>query len=642
MTTLKRCPDNPLFSASPHASWEFMAAFNPSVVRRDGVYHLVYRAQSGTVDVDGESLSLASVGYARSEDGIHFDTRRQIVHPEQPWERFGCEDPRITFFEGRYYIFYTCLSVHPFEAKGIRTGVAITEDFEHFEKHPVTPFNAKAMALFPERVGGKIAAVLTPHTDMPPAKVALALFDRIEDLWSQEWWQQWYRKLDDHVVPLLRSPADQVEVGAPPVRVAEGWLLVHSYIRGYFSNDRHFAIEAALLDPNDPRLVLGHSAEPLMQAEAEYEHKGCVEHVVFPSGAVVTGEDLVVYYGAADTHCCAARCNLKELVAPLAQPVRDAFIQSSYVRQGFRRFGGNPILRPRAELQWEALACFNPAAVQLDGRVHLLYRAMSVDGTSTLGYAVSRDGVHIDERLSAPVYAPTEHFEQKLRPGNSGCEDPRLTVLDDMVYLFYTAFDGYTPRVAYSRLPVEDFLARRWHWHAPRVVTPPGVDDKDACLLERKIGGQFVVFHRCDDSIRVNRCATLEFGNGRWLGPESAVISPRTEYWDNRKFGIAAPPLATPHGWLLLFHRVTKPDSIYKVEAMLLDRDDPSIVLADTAASLLEPETPEERMGQTPNVVFPCGAVVRGDDVYLYYGAADSVVCVARMALAAIYKRLGI
>lgn len=75
---------------------------------------------------------------------------------------------------------------------------------------------------------------------------------------------------------------------------------------------------------------------------------------------------------------------------------------------------------------------------------------------------------------------------------------------------------------------------------------------------------------------------------------------------------------------------------------MLLDRDDPCRVLADTGASLLEPETAEERTGQTPNVVFPCGAVVMGDDVYIYYGGADSVVCMASMPLAALYKRLGL
>lgn len=587
-------------------------------------------------------MSLSSVGYARSEDGVHFNGRRPIIQPEYLWERYGCEDPRVTWFEGRYYIFYTCLSVYPFEARGIRIGVAVTEDFVHFEKHPVTPFNAKAMALFPERIDGQIAAVLTVHTDLPPAKIAIARVDRIEDLWSQTWWEDWYRSLDDHVVPLLRHAADQVEVGAPPLRTDQGWLLVHSYIRGYFSPQRQFAIEAALLDAHDPKQVLGRTTEPLLQPEAGYELRGCVDDVVFPSGAVVDGDDLVVYYGAADTHCCAARCNLEALLTLFSHPASAQFVLSRYVRQGFQRYSGNPILVPRAELGWEAKACFNPGAVLLDGQVHLIYRAMSEDGTSSLGYAMSRDGVHIDERPAAPVYVPTAPFEQKLREGNSGCEDPRLTVLDGMVYMFYTAFDGYTPRVAYTRLPVDDFLARRWQWEPPTVVTPPGVDDKDACLLERRIGGEFYIFHRFGDCIRVNHRPSLSFGEGLWLDHDSAVIAPRKEYWDNRKFGIAAPPIATPHGWLLLFHRVTKPEGIYKVEAMLLDRDDPCRVVAETAASLLEPEMPEERVGQTANVVFPCGAVVLGGEIYLYYGGADSVVCVARMALASIYKRLDI
>jgi predicted GH43/DUF377 family glycosyl hydrolase len=106
------------------------------------------------------------------------------------------------------------------------------------------------------------------------------------------------------------------------------------------------------------------------------------------------------------------------------------------------------------------------------------------------------------------------------------------------------------------------------------VITPPGWTT--GCLpAQSPIDGDLVVFHRFDSCKRVNRCQDLAFGEGRWLDDTSAVISPRTEYWDNRKFGIAAPPLETPHGWLLLFHRVTKPDGIYKVEAMLLDRNDP-------------------------------------------------------------------
>lgn len=174
------------------------------------------------------------------------------------------------------------------------------------------------------------------------------------------------------------------------------------------------------------------------------------------------------------------------------------------------------------------------------------------------------------------------------------------------------------------------------------VITPPGVDDKDGCLLPRRLDGRYVIFHRAGDCIRLSTVATLDFGNGVWLNSNAAQIKPRKHYWDNRKFGAAAPPIETPYGWLLFFHRVTQPSPVYKVEALLLDREDPSRVITGTGATLLEPETREERFGQTPNVVFPCGAVLLNGDVYLYYGGADSVVCLARMPLQVIYKRLGI
>ena len=107
MNQLKRDPGNPLLSASKESPWELMAAFNPSVANQGGLHHLVYRAQSGIADAAGGSMSLASIGYARSDDGVHFAGRRQIIEPQHRWERYGCEDPRLTLLEGRFYIFYT-------------------------------------------------------------------------------------------------------------------------------------------------------------------------------------------------------------------------------------------------------------------------------------------------------------------------------------------------------------------------------------------------------------------------------------------------------------------------------------------------------------------------------------------------------
>jgi len=592
--------------------------------------------------IDGAELARSTVGYARSDDGIHFGARRQLIAPEHAWERFGCEDPRITRVDGRYYVFYPALSAFPFQADGIRVGVAVSDDLEHFEKHPVTPFNAKAMALFPERIDGRLVAVLTANTDRPPAKVAIAVFERDSDLWSEDYWQAWYRDLDRHVVPLLRSPADQVEVGAAPLATAQGWLLVYAYIRDYFHPTRRFGVEAVLLDRGDPRRVRSRSAVLLLAPERDYERRGAVPDVAFPSGAVVDSGVLRVYYGAADTCACAAQAPIDAVLDALMPPDVECFVPSSLSPHGFARFSGNPVLRPRPELAWEARAAFNPAALHLGGRVHLLYRAMAVDGTSRFGHASSADGVHFDERSCEPVYGPRVPFEARRGPGNCGCEDPRLTVLEDTVHLFYTAYDGHTPRVACSRLGVADFLARRWHWSAPTVVTPPGVDDKDGALLSRRIGGRYVVFHRFGECMRVSATPTLDFGDGRWLGPDAAAIRPRKEYWDNGKFGIAAPPLETSRGWVVFFHRVTRPHAVYKVEALLLALDDPTRVIAETGATLLEPETDEERFGQTPNVVFPCGAVLVDGTIYLYYGGADSVVCVASMPLLALFRRMGL
>lgn len=642
MTYLQRDPHNPLLHPSPQRPWESQAAFNPCVVPGDDGYHMVYRAQQPATPIEGHALALSTIGYACSKDGVQFSGRRQILVPEYPWERYGCEDPRVTRVDGRYYIFYTCLSVLPFQAAGIRVAVAVTRDFRHFDKHPVTPFNAKAMVLFPGRIEGRLAAVLTVHTDEPPAKIAVAWFDEEADIWSEAYWYRWYAELDRHVIPLLRSPSDHLEVGAAPLRTRAGWLLAYAYIRDYFAATRSFHVEAALLDASHPEQVRSRVSVPLLTAECDYERHGLVPEVVFPSGAVLADDELRLYYGAADTRCCLARGPLEPILAALEPPREEGFVPSPLTVHGFRRFSGNPVLRPRPEFAWEARAVFNPAALQLDGRVHLLYRAMALDGTSTFGHAVSDDGVHFGERSATPVYGPREPFEDKLRPGNSGCEDPRLTLLDDTVYLFYTAFDGYTPRVAFSTLPVEDFRARRWRWSPATVATPPGIDDKDSCLLPERLDGQYVIFHRAGDCIRVNRFASLAFGPGHWVDHRSEVIRPRKDYWDNLKFGIAAPPLATEHGWLLFFHRVTRPGTIYKIEAMLLDRHDPARVITETAATLLEPETAEERYGQTPNVVFPCGAVLRGDEVLLYYGGADSVVCVARMALSEVFRRMGL
>ena len=299
----------------------------------------------------------------------------------------------------------------------------------------------------------------------------------------------------------------------------------------------------------------------------------------------------------------------------------------------FRRHPGNPIICPRPGNPWEAKAAFNPTAFQLDGKVHIIYRAMSKDNVSVFGYATSLDGVKIEERLTEPIYVPRAKFEQKKGSGNSGCEDPRATVIGSTLYLCYTAFNGrQPPRVALTSIPLRQFLRREWDWREPVLISAPSLDDKDAAIFPEKVNGKYLIFHRICDDIDIALVDTLDFDGKTWL-EEGRWLKQRREHWDNRKVGICGPPFKTAKGWVLLYHGISKNDGMYRVGAVLLDLQQPSKIIGRTEKPLLEPETDYEKKGEVPNVVFPCGNVVIKDTVYLYYGGADKVVGVATLKI---------
>ncbi len=636
MTALIRASENPIIIPNPETDWEHDGAFNGCVVYAQGVYHMVYRALSSPKKQNGiNNMQVSSVGYAQSQDGINFTDRRMIISPSENWDIYGCEDPRIIYINEKFYIFYTALSAYPFSAFGIKLGVAITKDFKNFEKHPVTTFNSKAMALFPEKINGKLTAILTKDTDQPPAKLTIAEFDKEEDIYSPEYWDKWQTTANSHIVYLLRDIHDQVELGAPPIKTERGWLVIYSYIKNYTSNNKIFNIEAVLLDLNNPRKILGRSKSSLLNPKEKYEMDGNVKNVIFPSGAVVKDGKLSVYYGAADTVCALATCDLNALLNDLLAEEKP---HEEVNPRRFTRFDENPILYPVPELEWKKAGAFNPAAIYLEGKVHIIYRAQANDGVSVLGYASSKDGLHLDEVLDYPIYTPRENFEKKLNPdknktGNSGCEDPRITRINDRLYITYTAYDGHNPpRVALTTISVSDFLNKNWSFDKPKLISPPGVDDKDACIIRKVNTNGYLAFHRLGDVIWMDHLRDLDFPDKKYLSG-GIIAQARKDKWDNVKVGIAAPPIETEHGWLLLYHGVSEPGFIYKVGAMLLDYNEPKNIIARTDEPILEPKKPYELSGRVPNVVFPCGAAVVNDTLFIYYGGADTVTGVATMSL---------
>jgi predicted GH43/DUF377 family glycosyl hydrolase len=487
------------------------------------------------------------------------------------------------------------------------------------------------MSLFPEKIKGKMVAILTAHTDQPPAKISIAEFDSDEEIWSEEYWKVWHNDIDSHALPdLKRKSTDHIEVGAPPIKTDRGWLLLYSHIQNYGTSNQVFGIEALLLDINDPRRIIGRTAGPILTPEEIYEEHGHVPKIVFPTGALIQGDKLVIFYGAADTTCAAAEVRLDDLLNSMTPEARGRHV---------RRYVGNPILKPNQRNDWESFAVFNPAAIDLGGKIHVLYRAMGKDATSTVGYFTSKDGYSIDEKLDTPIYMPRESFEMKMKPGNSGCEDPRIVQIDDSLYMCYTAYDGiHAPGVAITSISAKDFLAHKWNWAKPVLITPQDIDDKDSCLFPAKVGDKYMILHRIESHICADFIPTLDFKTEK-VTKCIQMLGPRAGMWDDVKVGIAAPPIKTDKGWLLFYHGVSS-DHAYRVGAALFDLQNPTIVISRTTDYIFEPEADYEKNGIVPNVVFPCGVVLRDDLVFIYYGGADTVIGVATIKMSELLRAM--
>lgn len=626
MFTVTRSEHNPILSPLREHSWEAAAAFNGSPVVQGRRTTLVYRAMSEPELLKEPHIRMSVIARADSKDGVNYENRSVLISPDTDFDRYGCEDPRVTKIGKTYYIFYTGLGGYPFSADNIKVCVALSTDLKTItEKHLVTPFNAKAMALFPEKINGKLAALVTVNTDRKPSDICYIEFNTPEDIWSEDYWNEWYKNLDAHKLKIRRKDDDHIELGAVPIKTEKGWLFVYSHIQRYDKPDHVFGIETILLDLNTPQEIIAGTKGPFMVPEAYYEHVGQVPHAIFPSGALIRGERLEIYYGAADSHCSVATIPIDALL--------DGLLNIDKEHSPLKRFKGNPIITPRPGVLWESRGTLNPAAIDIGNKTHILYRAVSADNVSTIGYASTSDGFTIEERSSKPIYKPRISFESK------GCEDPRIMLIENRIYMTYTAYDGGLPRVAVTSISSEDFLKKKWSaWTQPEIISPMNVDNKDAAILPEATNGKYLVFHRVHENICGDLLNSLDFSKEK-ISRCIDILAPRKGMWDGMKVGISTPPVRTTKGWLMLYHGVSW-SSIYRVGAVLLDFKDPTLVLARTAIPFFEPEESYELNGIVNNVVFPCGMVIRGGVVYIYYGGADLVVGVATIKLEALMEML--
>ena len=234
--------------------------------------------------------------------------------------------------------------------------------------------------------------------------------------------------------------------------------------------------------------------------------------------------------------------------------------------------------------------------------------------------------------------AEIKQFNPVMYPSGGswgGSEDPRLVKIDSRIYLIFNAFDGWDfIRVAVASIAENDFLAKRWLWSKPQLISPPGTINKNWVLFPEKINGKYAILHSISPEVQIDLVDRLEdlssgrhiiksiFGNGK----------PRRE-WDTWVRGVGPPPLKTKRGWLVLYHAIDKSDPHrYKLGALLLDLKNPKKVIARSPAPILAPDTWYEN-DEKPGVVYACGATIDKETLFVYYGGGDKYVCVAKTPL---------
>ncbi len=243
---------------------------------------------------------------------------------------------------------------------------------------------------------------------------------------------------------------------------------------------------------------------------------------------------------------------------------------------------------------------------------------------------------NLEVRIMSGVDILTIHFTVENKPvmeparkgpfakyEKHGIEDPRITTIDGVYYIMYTAYSKYGTRIALAK--TEDFF----HYERIALVSEPG--NKDGILFPERINGEYV---------RLDRPIGKDVGS-MWVsysknlvdwGKSEILMTPRQGMWDSYRIGASVPPIRTKHGWLEIYHgvKMTAAGPIYRIGTVMLDLEKPYKVIARSNQPVLSPRADYERIGDVGNVAFACGSVVEDSgEIKVYYGAADTCICVA-------------
>ena len=314
--TIIRYPGNPILTRHD-VPYNPALVFNAGVTKFQGQYVMIFRNDYG--DPEKQTLlphNTTNMGIAFSKDGIHWDVRPKPVFGIHNDEVIRTYDPRLTVIDGRCYLCFAVDTKH-----GTLGGIAVTDDFEHFEVLSMTTPDNRNMVLFPEKVGDKYVRL-----ERPFPVYSRGGKDRF-DIWISDSpdLRYWGNSRLLLAVEQVKYANDKLGPGAPPIKTPKGWLTLFHAVdidpsRGKNGWEdtwkKRYTTGVMLLDLNDPGKIVGMYEEPLMVPDADYEKDGGFRnHVIFPGGMILeeSGE-VKIYYGAADAYECLATAHVDDLL----------------------------------------------------------------------------------------------------------------------------------------------------------------------------------------------------------------------------------------------------------------------------------------------------------------------------------------
>ncbi len=298
----------------------------------------------------------------------------------------------------------------------------------------------------------------------------------------------------------------------------------------------------------------------------------------------------------------------------------------------FQRVTEGPILTTD-DLPFEAAGVLNPGATEQDSEVVLLVRVENTSGRSDIHVARSKNGVDNWRINPKPIL---RHGMSRWRYELWGCEDARVTYLEEEEawYITYTANSpfGSAPAIARS----EDLET------AQRLSLMFSPNNKDAVLFPQRCGGRYAALHRPEAGPIEHIWSAYSHDLVHWGEPHCVLPESAGPAWDAMKVGAGPPPVLTDRGWLVIYHGVKQyaGNLIYRAGIALLDRDQPHRMFARCPTGFFRLSGPIERTGFVPGTIFPTGLLMRGDDLWMYYGAADTSIGLATTRLHDIWSRL--